>query len=125
MVVDTVMQIGNKRVVATKVATRPRPTFANLSGDAMRHHEQIMDYRHRVNALSADLDSAIQALSAANAEIARLRKEVADLTEKLASQEHVEKEVPVKSSKARKGKKSSVAVEAVSHAAKDSTSETM
>lgn len=79
MVVDTVMQIGNRRVVAAKVASRPRPTLSNLSGDAVRNHERIVEYRNRVNALSADLDSATQALSAANAEIVRLRKEIVDL----------------------------------------------
>jgi chromosome segregation ATPase len=42
----------------------------------MRHHEQIVEYRQRVNALSADLASAVQALSAANEEIEALRKEI-------------------------------------------------
>jgi len=77
MVVDTVMQIGNRRVVATKPASRPRPTVINISGEAMRHHEQIVEYRRRVSTLSADLESAVQALSAANEEIAALRKEIA------------------------------------------------
>ena len=80
MVIDTVVQIGNRRVVATKTASRPRPTVANLSGEAMRHHEQIVEYRQRVNTLSADLESATQALAAANAEIARLHSEIIELT---------------------------------------------
>lgn len=79
MVIDTVVQIGNRRVVATNTASRPRPTVANLSGEAMRHHEQIVEYRQRVNALSADLESATQALAAANAEIARLHSEITEL----------------------------------------------
>lgn len=73
MIIDTDIKIGNKigsRVLS--VHNRSRPTVQNLSGAAMRQHEQIAEYRHKVNALSAELSSAAQALSAANMEINRL-----------------------------------------------------
>ena len=76
MIVDTDIKIG-KRMTAV-VRNLPRLTTQNLSGDAMRHHEQVIEYRHRVNELSADLSSAVQALSAANEEIARLNRALAE-----------------------------------------------
>jgi chromosome segregation ATPase len=76
MIIDTNIHIGNSRTAV--VHNRPRPTTQNLSGDAMRHHEQIIEYRHRVNALSSDLSSATQALSVANEEIARLNRALAE-----------------------------------------------
>lgn len=76
MIINTDINIGNRRTAV--VHNRPRPTTQNLSGDAMRHHEQVIEYRHRVNELSADLSSAVQALSAANEEIARLNRALAE-----------------------------------------------
>lgn len=70
MIIDTDIKIGNRRTAV--VHNRPRPTMQNLSGEAIRQHEQVVEYRQRVNALSADLSSAVQALSAANEEISRL-----------------------------------------------------
>ena len=118
MIIDTDIKIGNRRVVATKVASRPRPTVTNLSGDAMRYHEQIVEYRHRVNTLSADLESATQALAAANAEIARLYNEITELATtydkqmkqlraQLQSAENKVKSEKSEKSGKKKGKKSS------------------
>lgn len=72
MIIDTDIKIGNRRTAV--VHNRPRPTMQNLSGEAIRQHEQVIEYRQRVNALSADLSSAVQALSAANEEIGRLNR---------------------------------------------------
>ena len=134
MVIDTVVQIGNRRVVATKTASRPRPTVANLSGEAMRHHEQIVEYRQRVNALSADLESATQALAAANAEIARLHSEITELATtydkqmkqlkaQLQSAENKAKSEKSEKSGKKKGKKSSSDSEVAESAATAETAE--
>ena len=59
----------------------PRPEIAavRLSGNEMRRHEQIMEYRAKVNTLDANLKSALDALSSANADIARLNSELDSL----------------------------------------------
>lgn len=56
----------------------PRPEIAavRLSGNEMRRHEQIMEYRSKVNTLDANLKSALNALATANADIARLNAEL-------------------------------------------------
>ena len=56
----------------------PRPEIAavRLSGNEMRRHEQIMEYRAKVNTLDANLKSALNALASANADIARLNAEL-------------------------------------------------
>ena len=56
----------------------PRPEIAavRLSGNEMRRHEQIMEYRAKVNTLDANLKSALDALASANADIARLNAEL-------------------------------------------------
>ena len=56
----------------------PRPEIAavRLSGNEMRRHEQIMEYRAKVNTLDANLKSALNALASANADIARLNTEL-------------------------------------------------
>ena len=56
----------------------PRPEIAavRLSGNEMRRHEQIMEYRAKVNTLDTNLKSALDALASANADIARLNAEL-------------------------------------------------
>ena len=55
MVVD-VGFTGIKHVGITgPIAQRPKPTAVNLTGDAMRQHEKIMEYRHEISKLNSDL----------------------------------------------------------------------
>ena len=87
MVVDTVIQIGRKnaaplvptRHVAKPADTRPRARVVNVPKEEMRHHEAVMEARHAAQSVRNDLQSAANALSAANAENDRLSKRVKDL----------------------------------------------
>lgn len=120
MVVSTVMEIGKRRSIsASSAKTGSRATVVNLSGDAMRRHERAMEYRHQVEVGKANLDSAMKALEAANADIVRLndelaysnaeidslRRRVAELTAKLEQMEKAEKSVEPKEPKVEKESK--------------------
>lgn len=58
---------------------RSGPVVVNLSGEAMKRHDRIMEYRNKLNKAEADLYEAMSALSSANSEIDRLNSEVARL----------------------------------------------
>lgn len=73
MVIDTIMDIGHGRV-APKSPTRQRPTVVNAGGDS-RQHEELVECRHRVNALNADLRAATVALASANDALAKANSE--------------------------------------------------
>lgn len=85
MVVNTVIDIGRKRVVPlapTRQVVQPssmRPKVMNISKEEMRRHEAIMEARHNAQAVRSDLQSAANALSAANAENDRLARRVKEL----------------------------------------------
>lgn len=85
MVVNTVIDIGRKRVVPlapTRQVVQPssmRPKVMNISKEEMRLHEAAMEARHRARIASGDLKSAANALSAANAENDRLARRVKEL----------------------------------------------
>jgi chromosome segregation ATPase len=75
MVVNTTFVGSNKpRVVA--IGTRQRPVAVNIPKEAMRQHEQAMEYRRRNTELAADLKSATDALATANKDIERLNVEI-------------------------------------------------
>lgn len=75
MVVNTTFVGSNKpRVVA--IGTRQRPAAVNIPKEAMRQHEQAMEYRRRNTELAADLKSATDALATANKDIERLNVEI-------------------------------------------------
>lgn len=59
----------------------PRPEVAavRLSGNTLKKHEQIMEYRAKVNTLDANLKSALDALASANSDIALLNAELDSL----------------------------------------------
>lgn len=85
MVVNTVIDIGRKRVVPlapTRQVVQPssmRPKVMNISKEEMRLHEAAMEARHRARVARGDLKLAANALSAANAEIDRLSRRVKEL----------------------------------------------
>lgn len=77
MQVNTVMSLNRG---GARVALPNRPSavqLTKLSKEEIHKHGKLVEYRHRVSMLSADLESAVQALSAANEEIAALRKDIA------------------------------------------------
>lgn len=87
MVVNTVIDIGRKRVaplapmrqIVQPANMRPRARVVNVSKEEMRHHEAVMEARHAAQSARVDLQSAANALSAANAENDRLSRRVKDL----------------------------------------------
>ena len=67
--------MGQKKVRGP-LTPRSEVAAVRLSGNEMRKHEQIMEYRAKVNTLDANLKSALNALASANADIARLNAEL-------------------------------------------------
>lgn len=119
MVVNTIMEIGKRKGIAMSSKTGSRATVVNLSGDAMRRHERAMEYRHQAEVGRANLDSAMKALEAANADIVRLNEEltysnaeiyslrmqVAELNAKLEQMEKAETAVDPEGPKVEKASK--------------------
>lgn len=87
MVVNAIIEVGRKhaaplvptRHVAKPADTRPRARVVNVSKEEMRHHEAVMEARHAAQSVRNDLQSAANALSAANEENDRLSKRVKEL----------------------------------------------
>lgn len=87
MVVNAIIEVGRRRAaplaparqVAQPASMRPRARVVNIPKDEMRHHEAIMEARHNAQTVRTYLQSAANALSAANAEIDRLSKRVKEL----------------------------------------------
>lgn len=87
MVVNAIIEVGRKhaaplvptRHVAKPADIRPRARVVNVSKEEMRHHEAVMEARHAAQSVRNDLQSAANALSAANAENDRLSKRVKEL----------------------------------------------
>ena len=83
MEINAVMEIGGPKK-APLVPTGPRRiSSVNLSGEAMRQHEQLMAYRNKVNALNSNLSAAMASLESANQDIDRLNAEIASLRAEL------------------------------------------
>lgn len=82
MVVNTVIDLGGTKKDHLSPA-KPRIAAVNLSGEAMRQHEQLMSYRHKVNELNSYLSAAMSSLESANKDIDRLNAEVERLSEEL------------------------------------------
>lgn len=77
MQINTVMSL-NRGGARAALPNRPSAiSLTKLSKEEIHKHGKLVEYRHRVRMLSADLESAVQALSAANEDIAALRKELA------------------------------------------------
>ena len=87
MVVNAIVEVGRKRAaplvhtrqVSQPVSMRPRARVVNVPKEEMRHHEAVMEARHAAQSVRNDLQSAANALSAANAENDRLSRLVKDL----------------------------------------------
>lgn len=87
MVVNAIIEVGRKhaaplvhtRHVAQPADIRPRARVVNVSKEEMRHHEAVMEARHDAQSVRKDLQSAANALSAANEENDRLAKRVKEL----------------------------------------------
>ena len=69
----------SQKTVCGALTPRPGISAVRLSGNEMRRHEQVMEYRAKVNSLDANLKSALAALESANTDIARLNDELAEL----------------------------------------------
>jgi chromosome segregation ATPase len=82
MVIDTEINIGGSKKPPL-LPTKPRVVAVNLHGDEMRHHEQIMKYRRRVNEINSNLVAAMASLEFANKDIDRLNAEVESLKDAL------------------------------------------
>lgn len=82
MPINTIIDVGNRRT-APVVVSRPRATVQNRNADEQRSHQEVLEYRHRVSVLNANLMAATTALAAANAEIIRLNDLNASLKQKL------------------------------------------
>lgn len=70
------VDLMGQQKVRGPLTPRPEISAVRLSGNALRKHEQIMEYRAKVNTLDANLKSALDALASANADIARLNAEL-------------------------------------------------
>ena len=75
MVVNTTF-VGSNRPRVVPMGARQRPVAVNIPKEAMRQHEQAMEYRRRNTELAADLKSATDALATANKDIERLNVEI-------------------------------------------------
>lgn len=75
------------------IAPRKPITAVHLSGNALRKHEQIMEYRTKINTLDANLKSALDALATANADIARLNAELDGFRTQNANTESLSEEI--------------------------------
>ena len=75
MVVNTTF-VGSNRPRVVAIGTRQRPVAVNIPKEAMRQHEQAMEYRRRNTELAADLKYANDALATANKDIERLNIEI-------------------------------------------------
>jgi len=84
MVVDVGFSGANRS--AGPIPQRPKPYTVNLSGEAMKQHERMMECRRRLEKTSADLNSAVQSLASANLEIDRLTAEVSGLRKELEAE---------------------------------------
>lgn len=85
MVVDLGF-IGQKRALGP-IAPRQKPVAVNFTGDAMKQHERVMELKNELSRTTADLQSALMSLSAANLEIDRLNSVVARLEADIRSKD--------------------------------------
>ena len=86
MIVDVGFSGIGSRVTNGPIAQRPRPTAVNLTGEAMRQHEKLMESRHEISRLNSDLCAAMSSLASSNAEIDRLKERVAELESELCAE---------------------------------------
>ena len=101
MVVNTVIDLGGSKKPPLS-PTKPRVVALNLTGEAMRQHQSLMEARAKINVLNSNLASAMASLETANQDIDRLNAEVERLTEELRR----EREKNAKLSKKEKFEKS-------------------
>lgn len=62
-----------------------RPTIIRKTDAERKAHERAMEYRNRLNAMSAERSSTMAALSSARAEVASLKAELETLKAEVAS----------------------------------------
>lgn len=82
MVVNTVIDIGAPKKPSL-VPTQPRVVAVNLTGEAMRQHQSLMEARAKINTLNSNLAAAMASLETANKDIDRLNAEIARLSDEL------------------------------------------
>ena len=105
MVVD-VGFTGIKHVGITgPIAQRQKPTAVNLTGDAMRQHEKIMEYRHEISKLNSNLSAAMSSLASSNAEIDRLNARVLELESELNAEREKNAKLASQSGQQKQSKK--------------------
>lgn len=75
MVVNTVIDLGGSKK-PTLSPTKPRVVALNLTGEAMRQHQSLMEARAKINVLNSNLASAMASLETANQDIDRLNAEL-------------------------------------------------
>lgn len=76
MVVNTVIDLGGSKKPPLS-PTKPRVVALNLTGEAMRQHQSLMEARAKINVLNSNLASAMASLETANRDIDRLNAEMA------------------------------------------------
>lgn len=76
MVVNTVIDLGGSKKPPLS-PTNPRVVALNLTGEAMRQHQSLMEARAKINVLNSNLASAMASLETANQDIDRLNAEIA------------------------------------------------
>lgn len=81
MVINTGIELmGSKKPPLKPTNRRMIPTGSsgvvvmNLAGESLKRHDELMELRNRIARLKSDLGSAMDALSMANQEIERLKK---------------------------------------------------
>ena len=85
MVVNTVIDLGGSKKQPLS-PTKPRVVALNLTGEAMRQHQSLMEARAKINVLNSNLASAMASLESANKDIDRLNSEIAELNDALKSE---------------------------------------
>ncbi len=76
MVVNTIIDLGGSKKPPLS-PTKPRVAALNLSGEAMRQHQSLMEARAKINVLNSNLASAMASLETANQDIDRLNADIA------------------------------------------------
>lgn len=85
MVVNTVIDLGGSKKPPLS-PTKQRVVALNLTGEAMRQHQSLMEARAKINVLNSNLASAMASLESANKDIDRLNSEIAELNDALKSE---------------------------------------
>ncbi len=106
MVVNTVIDLGGSKKPPLS-PTKPRVVALNLTGEAMRQHQSLMEARAKINVLNSNLASAMASLETANQDIDRLNAEIAELKDALKAERERNAKLSRQSEKSKKQQKPS------------------